>query len=70
MQIEVVVRPMDLDTKGIAASFDVRALTYSGNEWHRTCAERLVSLCPITHGSVVLTQVREPALLHSRRQGS
>ena len=38
----------------IAASFDARAATYNGNEWHRQCAERLVSLCGIRPGQVVL----------------
>jgi ubiquinone/menaquinone biosynthesis C-methylase UbiE len=38
----------------IASSFDARAATYNGNEWHRECAERLVSLCAIRPGQVVL----------------
>jgi ubiquinone/menaquinone biosynthesis C-methylase UbiE len=38
----------------IAASFDARAATYNGNEWHRQLAEQLVSLCGIRPGHVVL----------------
>ena len=38
----------------IAASFDARAASYNGNEWHRQCAERLVSQCGIRPGQVVL----------------
>src|SRR5688572_18473844 len=38
----------------IAASFDARASTYNGNEWHRQCADRLVSQCGIRPGQVVL----------------
>ena len=38
----------------IAASFDTRAATYNGNEWHRQLAEQLVSLCDIRPGHVVL----------------
>ena len=37
----------------IEASFDARAATYNGNEWHRQCAERLVSLGGIRQGHVV-----------------
>ncbi len=38
----------------IAASFDARAATYNGNEWHQRLAEQLVSLCGIRAGHVVL----------------
>jgi ubiquinone/menaquinone biosynthesis C-methylase UbiE len=33
------------DTRGIAASFDRRAITYAHSDWHRSAAERLVELC-------------------------
>lgn len=38
----------------IAASFDARAATYNGNEWHQRLAGQLVSLCGIRPGHVVL----------------
>jgi ubiquinone/menaquinone biosynthesis C-methylase UbiE len=33
------------DTRGIAASFDRRAITYAHSDWHRSAAERLIELC-------------------------
>lgn len=38
----------------IAETFNLRAGNYARNEWHRTCAERLVALCSPSKGSLVL----------------
>ena len=38
----------------MAAAFNTRAASYCRNEWHRTCAERLVALCEIPAGCRVL----------------
>ena len=45
---------MDTTPSDIAASFDGRAQTYNGNEWHRRCADCLVDFCGIGDGQVVL----------------
>jgi ubiquinone/menaquinone biosynthesis C-methylase UbiE len=45
---------MSRDVPNVAASFDARAASYSGNEWHQRCAERLVSLCQLQPGQAVL----------------
>lgn len=47
-------RRMGTNLDNIAASFDTRAASYSGNEWHQRCAERLVNLCEMQPGQVVL----------------
>ena len=57
----------------IAASFDARAATYNGNEWHQQLAEQLVSLCDIRPGHVVLdaaTGTGFAAIAASRLAGS
>jgi ubiquinone/menaquinone biosynthesis C-methylase UbiE len=38
----------------MAAAFNTRAASYCRNEWHRTCAERLVALCELPAGCRVL----------------
>lgn len=38
----------------IGASFDARAERYNQNDWHRTCAERLVAFSRLSRGSQVL----------------
>ena len=43
-----------MDVPNVAASFDARAASYSSNEWHQRCAERLVSLCQLQPGQAVL----------------
>jgi ubiquinone/menaquinone biosynthesis C-methylase UbiE len=45
---------MDPDLRAIADSFDQRAPTYARSEWHRHSAERIVVLCDIQPGSLVL----------------
>jgi ubiquinone/menaquinone biosynthesis C-methylase UbiE len=45
---------MSDDPDTIAASFDQRAATYHGNDWHRRSAERLVELGDIRAGMRVL----------------
>ena len=43
-----------MEIREIAASFDVRASRYARNDWHRRCAERLVTLCQLRAGGRVL----------------
>ncbi len=45
---------MTEDIRAIAAAFDERARNYSGNEWHRRYAERLVELASLQPGQRVL----------------
>jgi ubiquinone/menaquinone biosynthesis C-methylase UbiE len=45
---------MNIDLQEIASHFDARAKAYAGHDWHRHCAERLVTLCELREGSVVL----------------
>ena len=45
---------METSSSDIAASFDARAPSYNGNDWHRLSAVRLVELCSIRPGARVL----------------
>src|SRR5689334_5832267 len=42
------------DARNAGADFDIRAATYSRNEWHRTYAEGLVAHAQIARGDRVL----------------
>jgi ubiquinone/menaquinone biosynthesis C-methylase UbiE len=45
---------MRSDLSGIADGFNKRAASYAKNDWHRRCAERLVTLCQLQPGERVL----------------
>jgi len=45
---------MERSGQDIGASFDARAERYNQNEWHRACAERLVTFSRVGPGSRVL----------------
>ena len=45
---------MSTQWREIAAQFDARAQNYGRNDWHRSCANRLVDLCRVDIGSHVL----------------
>jgi ubiquinone/menaquinone biosynthesis C-methylase UbiE len=49
-----VSEPFSPGLTRIAESFDLRAAEYSGSDWHRVCAERVVVACGIQPGDVVL----------------
>lgn len=69
----VATQSMSTDRRQIADAFDKRAANYSGNEWHRRCAERLVALCVLRPRSVVLdagTGTGFAALAAARAAGS
>jgi ubiquinone/menaquinone biosynthesis C-methylase UbiE len=42
------------DRQQTVEGFNARASTYARNDWHRRCAERLVSLCQLQRGERVL----------------